>query len=111
MKCASLESSGPQGKSRGRVRGIEGYLSLALTSLLFVIPLLPILLPSLKEATGLVVLVLVLVLALRGIRSRLSGNRAAAWTSLAIVFVTMLTTIVIACTEFHRLMSENHRLD
>src|SRR5436190_1759190 len=78
MKSSPRENSGQHGKPRSQVRGIEGYLSLALTALLFVIAFLPTPFPSVKEATGLVILILMLVLALRGIRPRPSGNRAAA---------------------------------
>jgi hypothetical protein len=108
MKSSPPENTGPHEKPRGRMRGIEGYLSLALMALLFVIPFLPVPYPPMTEAIGLAILILVLVLALRGIRPRPSGNRAAAWTSLVIVFITMLTTAVIACIEFLRVPLESH---
>jgi mRNA interferase HicA len=63
---------------------------------------------EIKEATGVAILILVLVLELRGIRPRPSGNKAAAWTSLVILFFAMLTTVVIACIEFCRVPLESH---
>jgi hypothetical protein len=108
LKSSSLENSVPDGTTLSQIRGIEGYLSLALTALLFVIPFLPMPFPSVKEATGVAILILVLVLALRGIRPRPSGNKAAAWTSLVILFFAMLTTVVIACIEFCRVPLESH---
>jgi hypothetical protein len=103
-----LEKSMRHGNPQGRLRGSEGYVSIALTALLFLIPFLPVPFLAVKEAIGLAILILVLVLALRGIRPRPSGNKAAAWTSLVIVFITLLMTVVITCIEFLRVPLESH---
>ncbi len=79
----------------------EGYLSLGLTGLLFAIPFLARWFALPATALGIPVLLLVLVFALRGSRSRRGGG-VAARISLAVVLATMVVSAGVATREFVR---------
>jgi hypothetical protein len=98
MKPAGTRTLQVERLTRG---DLQGYLSLALTVLLFVIPFLPI--PSeFGTEIGLLLLTLILVSGLRGVQFDGGGGRAAAWLSLAVLSTWMLVSVVIACTELCR---------
>jgi hypothetical protein len=79
---------------------LQGYLALALTALLFLIPFLHIPLRLLETATGLVVLALVVVFGLRGVRRNRSGATVAACLSLALLSIALVWAFAAAWFEF-----------
>lgn len=84
---------------------LQGYLALALTALLFLIPYLHIPLRLLETAIGLVVLGLVVVFGLRGVRRNRSGATVAACLSLALLSIALVWAIAVAWIEFTRSQS------
>jgi VIT1/CCC1 family predicted Fe2+/Mn2+ transporter len=76
---------------------LSGYVSLALTSLLFVLAPLPVpkRFESFETAVGLVVLAAAIILGVRGIRIGRGISKAGAWLSLGVLFLWMLATFVV----------------
>ena len=83
-----------------------GYLCLALTAFLFVIPFLPKAVAPVKTAMGLAALVFVVVLGDRGIREGRGGGKVAAWLSLAVLAFTLPACVLIGVIRFCLVLSE-----
>jgi quinol-cytochrome oxidoreductase complex cytochrome b subunit len=79
-------ATGKHGSGRGET---EGYLAVALTALLFVVPFLPTALNPFKTAMGLTILVAVGVLSVHGISRGRGGGKVAAWLSVAVLSFTL----------------------
>ncbi len=96
----------PSNSSRSLVqrlaRGeLQGYLSLSLTALLIATPFLR-LPPTFELALGLAALFFALVFGIRGVRHPRGGGRAAAWLSMATLFVVMATSVALVVIDLGR---------
>ncbi len=87
---------------------LQGYLALALTALLFLIPFLHIPFTSLETAIGLVVLGLIVVFGFRGVHRNRSGATVAAWLSLAVLSMALFWAFAVAWIEFMRSHEGRH---
>jgi hypothetical protein len=87
---------------------LQGYLALALTVLLFLIPFLHIPFQPFETAIGLMVLGLIVVFGLRGVRRNRPGATAAAWLSLAVLTMALCWAFAMACIEFSRSQQGRH---
>jgi lysylphosphatidylglycerol synthetase-like protein (DUF2156 family) len=87
---------------------LQGYVALALTALLFLIPFLHIPFQWLETAIGLVVLGLVLVFGLRGVRCNRPGATVAAWLALALLLVALFWAFAVAWIEFSQSQEGRH---
>jgi hypothetical protein len=101
MSQFAVEESEPNQSRRpsGTASASERYLSLALTGLLFVIALLPRVFPAFREAVGISLFGLLVVLALRSTRLGYTGSWLAAWMSVAILSLVVIISLVIVCVE------------
>jgi hypothetical protein len=79
---------------------LQGYLALALTALLFLIPFLHIPFRPFETAIGLVVLGLIVVFGLRGVRRNRPAATVAAWLSLAVLAMALFWVFAVAFIEF-----------
>jgi hypothetical protein len=87
---------------------MQGYLALALTALLFLIPFLHIPFRPFETAVGLVVLGLIVVFGLRGVHRNRSGATVAAWLSLAVLSIALFWAFAVAWIEFRRAVKGRH---
>jgi hypothetical protein len=104
------DSEPPQGRrAGGAASASERYLSLALTALLFVIALLPRIFPAFREAVGLSLFGLLVVLALRSTRLGRAGGRVAAWMSVIILSLVMIGFVIVVGVEIWGLLTDTRQ--
>ncbi len=79
------------------VRRSPGFISLGLTSVLFVLALVPVpnRFESVETVLGLVILGTAVVLGIRGVRNGRRIARAGAWLSLGVLFLWVLAVRVV----------------
>jgi hypothetical protein len=87
---------------------LQGYLALALTALLFLVPFLHIPFRPFETAIGLVVLGLVVVFGLRGVRRNRPGATVAAWLSLAVLSIALFWAFAVAWIDFRQSQKGRH---
>jgi hypothetical protein len=92
-------------------RQSPGFISLGLTSVLFLLALLPVpkRLESAETILGLVILGTAVVLGLRGVRKGRKIAKAGAWLSLGVLFLWVLAVCVVSATSIAHSTAASHR--
>jgi hypothetical protein len=89
----------------------HGYVSLALTGLLFVLALFPVhnRFELFEKAVGFVILGTAVFFGVRGIRIERGIGKGVAWLSLGVLFLSVLVVFVLGAISIVRSMAESHR--
>lgn len=103
---STSDASKPVGDQGLRGSERSGYLCLALTAFLFMIPFLPTAVAPVKMAMGLAALVSAIILGARGICKGREGGKVAAWLALAVLSFTLPVCALIEAIRFCLVLGE-----